>query len=260
LDGLHTYSTEVKEGKIYVTADLKTVTSKMGRSPIARAKAKKNKPAHTDDPKSSIALPDHDTTNEKIVVVGGGSAGLHTIEALREHGFDGKITLLTKENYPPIDRTKLSKALITDAKKLAFRSESELRDEFLVDLQLGTEVTKVDTEGKTVETSKGDKVSYDKLVLAPGSSTKKLPIDGVDLEGIFTLRDLQDTQAIVDGITPETRVAIIGTSFIGLELAGSIMKKGPKSVDVIGMDAVPFAKILGPDVGKAIQKVIPCSP
>jgi len=57
------------------------------------------------------------------------------------------------------------------------------------------------------------------------------------------------------GINENTRVAIIGTSFIGMELAGSIMKKGPKSVDVIGMDPVPFEKILGAEVGKAIQKV-----
>jgi len=60
---------------------------------------------------------------------------------------------------------------------------------------------------------------------------------------------------ILPGINENTRVAIIGTSFIGMELAGSIMKKGPKSVDVIGMDPVPFEKILGAEVGKAIQKV-----
>ena len=199
LDGLHTYSTDVKDGKIYVTANLKTVTSKVGRSPIARAKAKKNRPAVTDQPKSSISPPDHETKDEKVVVVGGGSAGLHTIEALREHGFEGQITLISKENYVPIDRTKLSKALITDAAKLAWRSEAELKDEFKVELQLGVEVTKVDTQGKTVETNKGEKVSYDKLVLAPGSNTKKLPIDGVDLQGIYTLRGLEDTQAIVAG-------------------------------------------------------------
>jgi NADPH-dependent 2,4-dienoyl-CoA reductase/sulfur reductase-like enzyme len=267
----------VKDGKIYVTANLKTIMSKMGRSPIARAKAKKNRPAVTDEPKSSISPPDHETKDEKVVVVGGGSAGLHTVEALREHGFDGSITLISKEKYPPFDRTKLSKALITDAAKLAWRSEGELKNDFKVDLQLGTEVVKVDTQGKTVETNKGDKISYDKLVLAPGSQTKKLPIDGVDLEGIYTLRGLEDTQAIVAGkfrsagdtcqhqaheytshsigINENTRVAIIGTSFIGMELAGSIMKKGPKSVDVIGTDPVPFEKILGADIGKAIQKV-----
>jgi pyruvate/2-oxoglutarate dehydrogenase complex dihydrolipoamide dehydrogenase (E3) component len=62
-------------------------------------------------------------------------------------------------------------------------------------------------------------------------------------------------ELVLSGINENTRVAIIGTSFIGMELAGSIMKKGPKSVDVIGTDPVPFEKILGADIGKAIQKV-----
>jgi NAD(P)H-nitrite reductase large subunit len=111
--------------------------------------------------------------------------------------------LISKEKYAPFDRTKLSKALITDAGKLAWRSEEELKGDFKVNLQLGTEVTKIDRQNKTVETSKGDKVQYDKLVLAPGSVTKKLPIDGVDLENIFTLRGLEDSQAIVAGEFPE---------------------------------------------------------
>jgi heterodisulfide reductase subunit A-like polyferredoxin len=209
---LHTYSTEVKDGKIFVTANLKTVTSKMGRSPIARAKAKKNRSAATDQPKSSISPPDHETKDEKVVIVGGGSAGLHTVEALREHGFDGSITLISKEKYAPFDRTKLSKALITDAGKLAWRSEEELKGDFKVNLQLGTEVTKIDRQNKTVETSKGDKVQYDKLVLAPGSVTKKLPIDGVDLENIFTMRGLEDSQAIVAGELQEISMSSLKLS------------------------------------------------
>lgn len=254
LDGLHTYTAEVKDGQIFVTANMKTVLSKQGRSPIARAKAKKSDKAGVQKSQSDLAAPDHDTKGEKVVIVGGGSAGLHTIEALREHNFEGSITLLSKEDYAPIDRTKLSKALLTDVSKLEWRSESTLKSDYQVDMRLGTEVTKIDPQQKMVETNKGDKVSYDKLVLAPGSVTKRLPIDGADLEGVHTLRGLSDAQGIVAGISEESRVVIIGTSFIGLELAGCIAGKKPKSVDVIGMDPVPFEKILGADIGKAIQK------
>lgn len=107
-----------------------------------------------------------------------------------------------------------------------------------------------------MHTDKGNTIRYDHLVLVPGATPKKLPIPGADLENVFTMRGIKDAQEIVGRLDENTRVAIIGSSFIGLELAGAIAgrEKKPKSIDVIGVDKVPFAAILGPEIGEALRK------
>ncbi len=116
-------------------------------------------------------------------------------------------------------------------------------------------MTGVDTSAKTVKTSDGSTVKYDHLVLAPGSKPKKIPIEGSDLQGVQTLRTVQDTKAITSAVTKESEIVIIGTSFIGMEVSVALMKKEPKSVTLVGMDEVPFEAILGKDIGIAIMEV-----
>jgi NAD(P)H-nitrite reductase large subunit len=119
-------------------------------------------------------------------------------------------------------------------------------------------VTKVDKSAKTVTTSSGETIKYDNLVLAPGGKPKKIPIDGADLEGVMTLRTVEDTKKIVSSVTKDSEIVIIGTSFIGMEVSMALIKKEPKSVTLVGMDEIPFAAILGEDIGKAIMEVSPC--
>jgi NADPH-dependent 2,4-dienoyl-CoA reductase/sulfur reductase-like enzyme len=133
-----------------------------------------------------------------------------------------------KANTSP--RTKLSKALITDASKVEWRSPSVLANDFKVDLRTSTvsslpcllylspaipsipalnnrtaepsrqkTVTKVDPSAQTVTTESGDSIKYDYLVLAPGGMPRRLPIEGASLDGVLTLRGVQDAQKIVDG-------------------------------------------------------------
>ncbi|ORY32308.1 hypothetical protein BCR39DRAFT_523859 [Naematelia encephala] len=234
LDSLWSFSAKVEDGKIIVSASEKEIKSKIGRIvPKARA-AKESK--------------------ERVVIVGGGSGGIHTVESLRMNGFTGEIVLISEEPYAPIDRTKMSKGLVDDAEKLQWRKPEELKNDFKVDFQPGTSVTKVDKEAKTVTTSTGQTVKFDHLVLATGAKPKKIPIDGADLEGVLTLRFVADTKAITSAITKESDVVIIGTSFIGMEVASAILKKEPKSVTLVGMDEVPFEAILGKEIGTAIME------
>jgi NAD(P)H-nitrite reductase large subunit len=116
-------------------------------------------------------------------------------------------------------------------------------------------VTKVDKSAKTVTNSSGETIKYDNLVLAPGGKPRKIPVDGADLEGVFTLRTVEDTKKIVSSVTKDSEIVIIGTSFIGMEVSMALIKKEPKSVTLVGMDEVPFAAILGEDIGKAIMEV-----
>jgi NADPH-dependent 2,4-dienoyl-CoA reductase/sulfur reductase-like enzyme len=115
-------------------------------------------------------------------------------------------------------------------------------------------VTKVDPSQSTVTTSSGSTIKYDHLVLAPGGKPRKIPIEGKDLENVVTLRFVEDAKKITSNITKETDVVVIGTSFIGMEVAAAILKKEPKSVTLVGVDAIPFEAILGKDIGKAIME------
>lgn len=92
-------------------------------------------------------------------------------------------------------------------------------------------------------------------MLAPGGKPRKIPIEGKDLDGVHTLRFVNDTKAIVAAATKDADVVIIGTSFIGMEVAAAIAKKEVKSVTLVGMDEVPFEAILGRDIGVAIMEV-----
>ncbi|WVR05904.1 hypothetical protein IAU60_002930 [Kwoniella sp. DSM 27419] len=238
LDSLWKYSAEVKDGQIVVSASQKEVKSKVGRIvPKARTKA-------------------IESTNgkETVVIVGGGSGGIHTVESLRMNKFEGDIIMISEEPYAPIDRTKMSKGLIDDAEKLQWRKPEELKNDFGVDFHPGTSVTKVDLTAQTVTTSSGGSHHYDHLVLAPGGKPKRIPIDGTDLENVVTLRSIQDTKKITSAITKESNIVLIGTSFISMEAAGAILKKEPKSVTLIGMDEIPFEAILGKEIGTAVME------
>jgi NADPH-dependent 2,4-dienoyl-CoA reductase/sulfur reductase-like enzyme len=107
-----------------------------------------------------------------------------------------------------------------------------------------------------VTTSSGE-YSYDHLILAPGAKPKKIPIEGKDLDNVVTLRHVGDAAGINKMITKESEVVIIGTSFIGMEVAMAVLKKEPKSVNMVGVDDIPFKAILGEEIGKAIMEVRP---
>ncbi|OWZ64959.1 hypothetical protein AYX14_02737 [Cryptococcus neoformans] len=237
LDSLWSFSTNVKDGQIEVTASKKEVTSKVGRI-VARKRTK-----------DQVQV-----AEETVVIVGGGSGGIHTLESLRMNGFGGKIVLISAENYAPIDRTKMSKQLLDDVGKLQWRTPDELRDSFGVDFHPGTNVTKVDFEAQTVTDSSGVVYNYNYLVLSPGGRPKKIPIPGADLKGVVTLRHVEDTKTINSFITKDSDVVLIGTSFISMEAASAVLKKGPKSVTLVGMDEVPFQGLLGKEFGSALME------
>lgn len=117
---IHSFKAYVQDGKIHVTADpFKTEKPNMSRAPKFRE-------AQSVDGKEGGA---------GVVVVGGGSAAFHAVESLREHGYPGAITLLSREPYAPIDRTKLSKALVTDASKIEWKSAADLKIKYGANLR-----------------------------------------------------------------------------------------------------------------------------
>ncbi|KAF4596366.1 hypothetical protein EYR38_007746 [Pleurotus pulmonarius] len=241
---LHSFKAFVSDGKINVTADPKNTT-----------KANMSRPPKIMAPESTAA--GHD---QGVVIVGGGAGAFHTIESLREHGYSKPILLLTKEPHVPIDRTKLSKSLMTDVSKLEWRSAAELKLRFGVTIRTDSEVKSVDPRAKAVTLLSGESFSYDKLVLAPGANPRVLPIpelrgeDGQLRENVFTFRGMADSVK-VDNAAKEGKTAIvIGSSFISMELVITMSKRGLSAIHVIGLEDVPFEAVLGKEVGAGIMK------
>lgn len=189
-----------------------------------------------------------------MVVVGGGSGAIGVAEALREKGYGGPLTVISNEGYMPIDRPKLSKALLTDPAKLALRSKDwfEAGD---IDWRDG-EVSDVDFSGRSVTTAGGEKITYTKLVLATGGTPRRLPLQGFGvLDNIFTLRSVHDTKKIIDAVGDKgKKIVVIGSSFIGMEVAMAL--SNGNSVTVVGAEKVPLERVLGEEVGGGIQKFV----
>lgn len=223
-----------RDGAFYLTGDEETI------------KAGRRKPPFKTAVKTGPAV-------EKVVVVGGGSGACGVVEGLRGGGFDGPITLISSEGYLPIDRTKLSKTLLTDLSKLQWR-DSDFYKSGSVDI-VEDEVTDVDFQKKTVTTKKGEKYPYTKLVLATGGTPKKLPLQGFNaLDNIFTLRTVHDAKKIVEAIGEKKgkKIVIIGSSFIGIEVGGATA--ADNDVTIVGMEKTPLERVLGEEVGSIIQK------
>jgi NADPH-dependent 2,4-dienoyl-CoA reductase/sulfur reductase-like enzyme/nitrite reductase/ring-hydroxylating ferredoxin subunit len=194
-----------------------------------------------------------DAQDEKILVVGGGSGALGLIEGLREKGHTGPLTVISNEGYLPIDRTKLSKSLMTDVEKLAWRNKSWFESGSVEWVE--AEVTDVDFAERKVTTDKGGKFAYTKLILATGGTPKLLPLQGFKvLDNIFTLRTIHDTKKITAAIgeSKGKKIVVVGSSFIGMEVANATSKDN--TVTIIGMESTPLERVLGKEVGAGIQK------
>ncbi|CAG8473690.1 1080_t:CDS:10 [Acaulospora morrowiae] len=189
-----------------------------------------------------------------VVIIGGGAAGNAAAEKLREDGFEGRIVIISRETYLPIDRPKLSKGLGMQLEKIELRKK-EFYNDMYITLKLGMSVTAVDSESKVVTISNNEKFKYDSLIIATGASPRSIPIPGIDLGGVLYLRTYDDHKRIENAVAGEEKknVVIIGSSFIGMEVAAICAKKA--NVSVIGMETVPFERILGLEVGRTIQKL-----
>lgn len=194
------------------------------------------------------------TGTDKVVIVGGGSGALGTVEGLREGGFKGSITMIGSEGYTPIDRTKLSKALIDDHSKIALRDEAWFKEGGIA--LVSDEVTSVDFPGKMVTTKSGSTLPYTKLVLATGGSPKSLPLPGFkELGNIFLLRTIPHVKSILAAIGDKNKkIVIIGSSFIGMEVANAVAKDN--DVTVVGMEKAPLERVMGAEVGRIFQKTL----
>lgn len=209
------------------------------------------------DPASSIRgagpVPDHCTA---MVIVGGGAAGLSAAEMLRRQGFDGRIVMLSSDDAPPVDRPSLSKDYLagTASEDSAYLRTAAFYSENSIDLRLNTEVAALDTRSHEITVSTGERIAYDRLLLATGAEPVRLWIPGADQSGVLSLRSLADSRKIIDGARAEKKALIIGASFIGLEVAAALRARGIE-VHVVAPERVPMERILGREMGRFLQSL-----
>jgi 3-phenylpropionate/trans-cinnamate dioxygenase ferredoxin reductase subunit len=122
-------------------------------------------------------------------------------------------------------------------------------------LRLGTRVTGIDRQGHKVNIDGAEPVSYDRLLLAPGARIRKLDIPGADASNVHYIRTFQHADAIRQAAKQGARAVIIGGSFIGTETAASLRSKEVE-VDVLNMDPNLYGRILGKEVGDAVEEVL----
>lgn len=188
---------------------------------------------------------------DPIVIVGAGQAGVQTAEALRAAGFEDAITLLGDESHAPYHRPPLSKAWLAGeigAGQLVMRAPEALERKRIA-LRLGQAVHSIDTAARNVTLAGGEVLRYSGLVLATGSTPRRLPLAGADLPGVLALRSRDDASAIAarldQCVTHGWPVVVVGGGFIGLEVAATARKKG---LAVTVLEAAPrlLGRVLAP--------------
>ncbi|MCH9738036.1 MAG: FAD-dependent oxidoreductase [Actinomycetia bacterium] len=190
-------------------------------------------------------------SEKEVLIVGGGLGGLRTAEALRGKGFTGKITLVGDEEHQPYNRPPLSKEALSSGlshEELKFRQRDSVAD---VNWVLGSAAQKLNTAKREVTLANGNTHKFDALVIATGIRPRLLPIPG-PTQGLFTLRTLNDAHSLKAAITPGSNVVILGSGFIGCELAATVTKLGA-TVHVISLDAEPMIMPMGSELGAAMR-------
>lgn len=184
-----------------------------------------------------------------VVVVGAGLAGGKTVEALRDGGYDGRVTLLGAETDRPYERPPLSKGYLagSDERDAAFVHPADWYAAHDVDLRTGTTVTALDLAAQRVVDDSGARTGFDHLVLATGSEPRRLDVPGADLDGVAYLRTLPDSDRLRAALTPGRRVVVVGGGWIGLEVAAAARGAGCE-VTVLVRDTLPLLAVLGPEL------------
>jgi len=191
-----------------------------------------------------------------IVVVGGGLAGARTLEALRDQGYEGRLTLVGAEPHLPYERPALSKDHLLKGTPLEeFTTfDAPWYDDHDVALRLGVAAVALDLAGHTVTLSDGETLGYTRLALATGSRARQPDLDGAGAEGVHLLRTIEDSERLDRAFHGGARIAVVGGGWIGLEAAAAARARGAE-VTVLEMGEQPLGRILGTRIGGAFAEL-----
>lgn len=185
---------------------------------------------------------------KRIVIAGAGQGGFQVAASLRQDGFDGEVLLVGDEPGLPYQRPPLSKEYIKtgNADRLLFRN-ADFYEKNAIRYLDGRRLTAIHRADRTVELDDGQTHGFDHLVLALGARNRRLPIPGMDLDGVMQLRTLADAERIRTAIAPGLSLVGIGGGFIGLEIAATAAAAGARVTVLEATDRL-MSRVVSPAI------------
>ncbi|XP_036392408.1 apoptosis inducing factor mitochondria associated 4 [Megalops cyprinoides] len=232
LDSLPCYKVKIENDKVFVTV------SKKAAKLVKRVK----------EMGSRVAGVAH-----TVLLIGGGPASLQCADTLRQERYGGRIIMVTRDALLPYDKPKLSKMMNVDHNAVLLR-QKEFFQQYDIEVWTRRQVDSVDTKQRTVTLSDGLVQHYDQLLIATGCRARALNCPGATLENVRLLQTPEDALRIHQACKGH-RAVIVGTSFIGMEVA-SYLTENAASVTVVGSSELPYQKSLGPDIGKMTMQML----
>jgi 3-phenylpropionate/trans-cinnamate dioxygenase ferredoxin reductase subunit len=189
--------------------------------------------------------------NPTYLIVGAGLAGANAAQTLREEGFHGPIVLVGDESERPYERPPLSKGYLlgTAERQSIYVHPEQWYAEHDVDLRLGAAVAGIDVTAHEATLGDGSRLGYGKVLLATGSSPRRLPVPGAGLDGVLYLRRAKDSDQIKETLRSASRVAVVGAGWIGLEVTAAARQAGVE-VSLLEVAELPLLRVLGREVAQ----------
>jgi 3-phenylpropionate/trans-cinnamate dioxygenase ferredoxin reductase component len=196
------------------------------------------------------------TSDQTHVIVGASLAGAKAAETLRDEGFAGRVVLVGTEDERPYERPPLSKDYLRGevGREKVFVHDEGFYSEHDIELRLGTTAVALNTSSRQLTLDDGDRLRYDRLLLATGSEPRRLTSPGADLDGVLYLRSVHDSDLLRERLDRGGAVVVVGAGWIGAEVAASARQRGLE-VTVIEPASVPLERALGVEVGAIYRDI-----
>lgn len=189
---------------------------------------------------------------EHILVIGAGIGGLRTIEALRDAGYTGRITLVGEESHLPYDRPPLSKQVLAGEWEPVRTSlvSADVLERLGVETRLGLRAIRL--HGRQTMLADGSTIDADAIVISTGLKARRIP---GQTARFHTMRTLDDALALRRNLTDSRSLLVVGSGFIGTEIASTAIKLGVK-VTIVESLSLPFERTLGVEIGGIFARLL----
>jgi 3-phenylpropionate/trans-cinnamate dioxygenase ferredoxin reductase component len=168
------------------------------------------------------------SSDQTHVIVGASLAGAKAAETLRDEGFEGRVVLVGTEVERPYERPPLSKDYLRGevGREKVYVHDEGFYSEHEIELRLGRTAVGLETASARLELDDGEQLSYDRLLLTTGAEPRRLPVAGAELDGVFYLRSVRDSDALRERLDRGGAVVVVGAGWIGAEVAASARQRG----------------------------------
>jgi apoptosis-inducing factor 3 len=225
-----------------------------GKRTGGQLRGRGHQPRGSRTPEKVVLEPSPITGPGSVLIIGSGAAGNACAEMLRREGYRGPVTLVDGDRDAPYDRPNLSKDFLAGNAPEDWLPlhPKEFFEAQRLEILSGVTAQNIDAKARTVRLSDGSTRSYEVLLIATGATPIYLDVPGGDR--VSYLRTLGDCRAIIDKAGNAKRAVVIGGSFIGLEVAASLVARGLQ-VHIVAPEKLPLERVLGAELGTLIRNV-----